>query len=70
MRNDIRLFLNRMEEKHPGIKFTLFKSADKIRLAIEKTAAKESLRKCSLCGEPTTQELCKACQMLQKIGSC
>jgi uncharacterized protein (TIGR00269 family) len=69
MRNDIRLFLNRMEEKHPGIKFTLFNSADKVRPALEKTAAKESLRKCSLCGEPTTQELCKACQMLQEIGS-
>ncbi len=69
MRNDIRLFLNRMEEKRPGIKFTIFNSAEKIRLALEKIAAKESLRECSVCGEPTTQELCKACEMLQKIES-
>ncbi|MGB9854428.1 MAG: TIGR00269 family protein [Candidatus Bathyarchaeales archaeon] len=67
MRNDVRLFLNRMEEKHAGIKFTIFNSAEKIRLALEKIAAKESLKECSLCGEPTTQELCKACEMLQKI---
>lgn len=70
MRNDIRLFLNRMEEKHAGTKFTMFKSAEKIRLALDKSATKESLKECSLCGEPTTQELCKACEMLQKIGSC
>ncbi|MEM2911934.1 MAG: TIGR00269 family protein [Candidatus Bathyarchaeia archaeon] len=67
MRNDVRLFLNRMEEKHPGIKFTIFNSAEKIRLALEKISAKESLSECSLCGEPTTQELCKACEMLKKI---
>ncbi|MGB9960461.1 MAG: TIGR00269 family protein [Candidatus Bathyarchaeales archaeon] len=67
LRNDIRFFLNRMEEKHPGIKFTIFNSAEKIRLALEKIVAKENLKECSLCGEPTTQELCKACEMLQKI---
>jgi uncharacterized protein (TIGR00269 family) len=68
MRNDIRLFLNRMEEKHAGIKFTIFNSAEKIRQALEKIAVKEGLRECSRCGEPTTQELCKACQMLQNIS--
>ncbi|MEM2937577.1 MAG: TIGR00269 family protein [Candidatus Bathyarchaeia archaeon] len=68
MRNDIRLFLNRMEEKHAGIKFTIFNSAEKIRQALEKIAGKESLRECSRCGEPSTQELCKACQMLQNIS--
>ncbi len=67
LRNDIRFFLNRMEEKHPGIKFTIFNSAEKIKLALEKIGAKENLKECSLCGEPTTQELCKACGMLQKI---
>ncbi|MDW8022799.1 MAG: TIGR00269 family protein [Nitrososphaerota archaeon] len=69
MRNDIRVFLNRMEEKHAGIKFTIYKSAEKIRLALERTTFKEGLRECSLCGEPTTQKICKACEMLQEISS-
>ncbi|MEM3783655.1 MAG: TIGR00269 family protein [Candidatus Bathyarchaeia archaeon] len=67
LRNDVRLFLNRMEEKHTGIKYTVFKAAEKIRQAVEETAGSEILKECSQCGEPTVQNLCKACEMLQKI---
>jgi len=67
MRNDMRLFLNRMEHKHAGTKFTLFKSIETIRPAIENIARKEELGECSECGEPTTGRICKACQMLQQL---
>jgi uncharacterized protein (TIGR00269 family) len=67
MRNDIRFFLNRMEERHAGIKFTIFKSLEKIRPALEKIAEKEGLRECSECGEPTTERICKTCQVLRQI---
>ena len=67
LRNDVRVFLNRMEEKHTGIKYTIFKAAEKLRQAIEKSEKAETLRECSECGEPTTQTLCKACEMLQKL---
>jgi len=67
MRNDIRLFLNRMEHKHAGTKFTIFKSIEKIRPAIGKMARKEELTECSKCGEPATGEICKACEMLQQL---
>ncbi len=67
LRNDIRLMLNRMEEKHPGIKFTIFKSFEKIRPAIEETIKKEELTQCEVCGEPTREKLCKACQMIEEI---
>ena len=69
LRNDIRLFLNRMEEKHAGIKFTIFKSIQKIRPAIAKIGKKEESNICSECGEPTTGRICKACQMLQQLGT-
>jgi uncharacterized protein (TIGR00269 family) len=68
MRNDIRFFLNRMEHKHAGTEFTVFKSIEKIRPAIEKIVKKEELNECSECGEPTTEKTCKACQMLQQLG--
>ncbi|MEM3153677.1 MAG: TIGR00269 family protein [Candidatus Bathyarchaeia archaeon] len=67
LRNDVRIFLNRMEEKHVGIKYTIFKAAEKLRLAIEKIEKAETLRECVECGEPTTQIVCKACEMLHKI---
>jgi len=68
LRNDIRIFLNRMEQKHAGIKFTILKAIEKIRPAIEKIGAKEELTECAKCGEPTTGEICKTCEMLQQLG--
>jgi uncharacterized protein (TIGR00269 family) len=63
LRNDARTMLNRMEEKHSGIKFTIFKSIEKIRPAIEETANKEGLGECIECGEPTTERVCRTCQL-------
>lgn len=67
LRNDMRLFLNRMEEKHSGIKFTIFKSMEKIRPAIEKMFKKEELRECIRCGEPTVANVCRPCEMLLQL---
>jgi uncharacterized protein (TIGR00269 family) len=60
--------LNRMEEKHAGIKFTIFKSIERIRPALEDVASKEGLRECDECGEPTTERICKTCQMLKQVA--
>ena len=64
LRNDVRMLLNRMEEKHAGVKFTVFQSIEKLRPAIEETVRKEGLRECHECGEPTTESVCRTCQML------
>jgi uncharacterized protein (TIGR00269 family) len=68
LRNDVRVMLNRMEEKHAGIKFTVFKSIERIRPALVELVKKEDLSECSECGEPTTERLCKTCQMLREIA--
>lgn len=68
LRNDIRNMLNRIEERHSGVKFTIFKSIDRVRPALEELVKKEGLRVCSECGEPTAEKVCKACQMLRQIG--
>lgn len=65
LRNDIRVMLNRMEEKHAGIKFTLFKSAERIRPALERMVKEAKLRECKFCGEPTVDDVCKPCSMLR-----
>jgi len=68
LRNDIRVMLNRMEHKHAGTLFTVFNSIEKIRPALEAFAGEVKLQDCRLCGEPTIDDLCRACQMLQELG--
>jgi uncharacterized protein (TIGR00269 family) len=68
LRNDIRDMLNRMEHKHAGTLFTVFRSMEKIRPALEAFAEEVKLQDCRLCGEPTVGDLCRACQMLQELG--
>ena len=67
LRNDIRAMLNRMEEKHAGTKFAIFRSVERIRPALEAMAEKAKLQNCGKCGEPTVGEICKPCQMLQEL---
>jgi uncharacterized protein (TIGR00269 family) len=67
LRNDARAMLNMMEEKHPGMKFTIFKSIERIRPALEEEARKEGLGECTECGEPTTDRMCRTCQMRKLI---
>ncbi len=67
LRNDIRTMLNRMEEKHAGTKFTVFRSVERIRPALEAMAEEAKLQNCRKCGEPTVGELCKPCQMLREL---
>lgn len=63
LRNDARLMLNRLEERHSGVKFTIFRSIDRIRPALMELASKEGLGECIECGEPTTGTVCRTCQM-------
>lgn len=67
LRNDIRTMLNKMEEKHAGTKFTVSRSIERLRPALEQTAQKEDFKTCTQCGEPSAQELCKTCEMLRHI---
>ncbi|MEM2110373.1 MAG: TIGR00269 family protein [Candidatus Bathyarchaeia archaeon] len=67
LRNDARNILNRLEEKHPGIKYTVYSSMEKIRQAMTATLEEKPLRSCKNCGEPATQEICQTCQILQRL---
>ncbi len=67
LRNDIRDMLNRMEHKHAGTLFTVFRSMEKLRPALEAYFEEVKLNDCKLCGEPTVGDLCRACEMLQEL---
>lgn len=67
LRNDIRGMLNRMDQKHAGTKFTVFRAMEKLRPAVEKTVKRDDFRTCIKCGEPSAGELCKTCELLRFI---
>jgi len=67
LRNDIRNFLNQMEQKHPGTKFTFQSSAKRLRELTARTMQVSQLNECAKCGDPTPNQLCEACLMLEAI---
>ncbi|MFH0897100.1 MAG: TIGR00269 family protein, partial [Candidatus Bathyarchaeota archaeon] len=67
LRSDVRRFLNMMDEKHPGMKFTIYRSFAKIQLHLT-YSEERSLTRCGVCGEPTTSEICMACQTLKDLN--
>ena len=67
LRNDIRNILNRLEEKHPGIKYAILRSAERLRPYLEK-APEVEMGICKICGEPSVGEICQPCQLLIKLG--
>lgn len=68
LRNDIRVMLNRVEERHAGTKFTIFNSIEHIRPVLNGIGKSNQYEECVECGEPASQGLCKVCQMLKEIG--
>jgi uncharacterized protein (TIGR00269 family) len=68
LRNDIRAMLNRMEEKHAGTKFTVFKSIERIRPALDELVKKGDFEECTECGEPAASGLCRTCELLRQLG--
>jgi len=67
LRNDIRGMLNQIEEKHTGTKFAISRAMAKLLPAIEETTKKGVFKKCIECGEPSSLDVCKTCEMLRQI---
>jgi len=66
LRTEIRDFVNRLEARHPGSKFTIYRSFEKMRPLL-KGASKTRLKQCRLCGEPSANAVCEACSMLLRL---
>lgn len=64
-RSKIKEFLNKMESNRKGTKMNILKSFDKT-LQLEKKPIK--LYECEKCGEPSSINLCKTCEMLEDIN--
>jgi uncharacterized protein (TIGR00269 family) len=65
LRNDYRAMIDEMEHKHPGTKFSIVASYDAIRPMLKDRFPASALGLCR-CGEPTCNERCMACEMVDR----
>jgi uncharacterized protein (TIGR00269 family) len=56
-----------LEYKNPGTRHSILKSYDNIKDVLLAKFPPSDLNKCKECGEPTSQELCKACILRKRI---
>jgi uncharacterized protein (TIGR00269 family) len=68
LRNDFRVMLNQMEEKHAGTKFTVFNSLERLRPCLQTMANTAHFGECQECGEPSSGGLCKVCELLKQLN--
>jgi uncharacterized protein (TIGR00269 family) len=67
LRGDIRVMLNRLEVKHPGMKHTVYHSIERLSERIWSSQKSRALKACNICGDPTPNDTCEACVMLRTL---
>lgn len=65
LRSEVKLLLNKIEEKEKGTKVNIFNSFMKTFNIKQENV---SLNTCTLCGQPTDTSPCKACKMTEEIN--
>ncbi|MDI6642846.1 MAG: TIGR00269 family protein [Candidatus Hodarchaeaceae archaeon] len=65
---EIREFLNRLEANHPNSKFMILRMFDRMRPHLAEAMPEFEMRRCEVCGEPTSSTLCKSCELLRGLG--
>ena len=67
LRSKIKEFLNVNEDAYPGLKKNIMESFQKI-LTFENDIS-TNLNECEVCGEPTSSNICKACEIKKDLVS-
>lgn len=67
MRDEVRWMLNRLEAKHPGMKYAVVGAIDRLAPLIDKEV-KVEVKPCRHCGEPTARDICRPCEVLEEVG--
>lgn len=66
-RSDVRDMLNGLEKNFPGTKHSLLRGFDAIADPLASRYPQIDLKECRICGEPSTKDLCKACELLERL---
>lgn len=69
LRFDVRDFLNKVEVKHASTKYTALRAFDKLLPALKEkfSGDKSEVNECKRCGEITSREICKVCELLENL---
>lgn len=68
---DVRNIVNGLETKYPGTKYSILRTFDRIKPALEATVSALSsnsgkIGTCKLCGEPASNDVCKVCELMAR----
>jgi uncharacterized protein (TIGR00269 family) len=68
IRFTIRKMLNELEDKYPGVKYGLLRSLQTITSFLKSPPGIKERHKCIVCGEPSSQRICRACLYRIQLG--
>ncbi len=64
---EIRDMLNDFEVRHAGTKHSILATFDRLLPFLQKEYAGQKITSCKRCKEPASGEVCKACQLIEKL---
>ncbi|KZX16919.1 tRNA 2-thiocytidine biosynthesis protein TtcA [Methanobrevibacter cuticularis] len=68
-RGEISEIIKNLSKDHPTIMYSTLRGFDKIKSAIKNQHSNEfEFDRCQKCGEPSSNELCRACTFLEELG--
>ena len=63
-----RRIIYELEDLYPGTRHKIVKVYDQIKPYLYELFPSEGMRRCKLCGEPSSKEICKACELRMRLG--
>src|SRR5467141_543727 len=67
-RGRFRDIVHRLEEESPGTRPAIVSAYDRMRPLLQAKVPPAALYECARCGEPTVNEICKACELRERIA--
>jgi cytoplasmic tRNA 2-thiolation protein 1 len=63
IRTELRLFLNKLEKKHPGIKYNAYNSMTNISKGLKSSPKTRNAKRCSICERYSSGNVCSVCKI-------
>jgi len=67
-RGRFREILHRLEEESPGTRHAIVSGYDQMRPLLQARYPPAALNACGRCGEPTVNDICKACELRERLA--
>ena len=67
-RYELKFTLARWERDNPNIKYSLVSFGDSLANLMSEKAVEVPLRRCKYCGEPTSGDVCRVCELMSRAG--